>query len=282
MKYPVIIAADMGKQRYQILLTNDDGIKSPGLWAAAEALSALGYVTVAAPREQSSGAGRSLPVGFDGRIQPEMLKIGGQEWKTYAIGGTPAAAVMHGVLEVMDERPDLIVSGINYGENPGSDITMSGTVGAAIEGASLGIPSIAISLQLENVNKDYLSYSSEFNFPAAAHFTRLFAGMMLEKQFPGEVELLNINVPHAATPETPWRLTRLARYRYFNPYIDRNGDWNQPADVKANIQVKPEDVPPDSDIRALIFDRVVSVTPLTLDMTARVNLAELENKLKKG
>ncbi len=270
----------MTNKRFQILLTNDDGIQSPGLWAAAEALSALGFVTVCAPREQSSGAGRSLPVNFDGRIEPSMLKIGKQEWKTYAIGGTPAAAVMHGVLEVMDEKPDLIVAGINYGENPASDITMSGTVGAALEGASLGIPSIAVSLQLQNVNKDYLSHSAEFNFPVAAHFTQIFAGMMLNKQFPEEVELLNINVPHDATPDTPWRLTRLARFRYFHPFIKREGGWDQPAGVSAAINVKAEDVSPDSDIRAVIFDKVVSVTPLTLDMTARVDLPELEKKLK--
>jgi len=77
----------------QILLTNDDGIRSPGLWAAAEALSELGYVTVAAPREQSSGMGRSLPSTSDGIINMEKVQVNGQEWTVYAVGGSPAQAV---------------------------------------------------------------------------------------------------------------------------------------------------------------------------------------------
>ena len=85
----------------QILLTNDDGIKSPGLWAAAEALSALGYVTVAAPREQSSGTGRSLPLSSDGVISPETVTVHGKDWTVYAVGGTPAQAVLHGILDIV-------------------------------------------------------------------------------------------------------------------------------------------------------------------------------------
>jgi len=135
--------------RYQILLTNDDGIQSPGIWAAAEALSKLGFVTLAAPRDQASSTGRSMLLTSDGRIHSNTLRIGNQDWQAYAVGGTPAQTVMHAVLEIMaDNPPDLVVSGINYGENVGDIITISGTVGAAMEGASLGIPSMAVSLQL--------------------------------------------------------------------------------------------------------------------------------------
>src|SRR5512146_1374231 len=97
----------------QILLTNDDGIQSPGLWAAAGALSKLGFVTVAAPREQVSGAGRSLPHTSDGRIAQTVLRINEQEWPVFAIGGSPAQVVQHAILEIMPRRPDLVVSGIN-------------------------------------------------------------------------------------------------------------------------------------------------------------------------
>jgi PAS domain-containing protein len=90
----------MSMEKYQILLTNDDGIKSPGLWAAAEALSDLGYVTVAAPRDQSSGMGRSLPAGSDGVIRPEVLNVCGKDWTVYAVGGSPAQAVLHGIFEI--------------------------------------------------------------------------------------------------------------------------------------------------------------------------------------
>ena len=73
-----------------ILLTNDDGIRSPGLWAAAEGLSGLGFVVVAAPREQSSGAGRSMPIGSDGKLHEEQMVVRGKEWNVYAVGGSPA------------------------------------------------------------------------------------------------------------------------------------------------------------------------------------------------
>ena len=272
----------MPEKKKQILLTNDDGIQSPGLWAAAEALSQLGYVTVAAPREQSSGAGRSLPVEFDGRIEPSKLSVNGQEWTVYAVGGTPTAAVMHAVLEILPEKPDLVVSGINYGENPGTDITMSGTVGAAIEGAALGIPSMAVSLQLKDVLTAYLSHSTEVDFNTAGHFTHLVAGMLLEKRFPKGVDLVNVNVPRSATPETPWRITCLADFRYFKPYVEREGGYDSKTKVLADITILPGEVSPDSDIHAFLFDKVVSVTPLTLDMTARVDLKELEKRLKTG
>src|SRR4029450_5513089 len=139
----------MTKSKPQILLTNDDGILSPGLWAAASALSKLGFVTVTAPREQASGAGRSLPNTSDGIIQEQRVQVNGQEWSVFSVGGTPAQTVLHAVYEVMKKKPDLVVSGINYGENVASGVTISGTVGAALEGASLGIPSMAVSVEAD-------------------------------------------------------------------------------------------------------------------------------------
>ena len=149
-------------EKIQILLTNDDGIQSPGLWAAAEALSELGYVHVVAPREQSSGLGRSLPNDSDGKIAPQILRVHEKDWTVYAVGGTPAQAVLHGVLEIIGTRPALVVSGINYGENLGTGVTVSGTVGAALEAATMGIPAMAVSLQVPS--DYYLSYSREIDF----------------------------------------------------------------------------------------------------------------------
>ena len=131
----------------QILLTNDDGIQSPGLWSAAEALSEIGFVNVVAPRDQFSGSGRSFPTSSDGAIQPQEIEVHGKHWTVYAVGGTPAQTVSHAILEILPEYPDILVSGINYGENVGIGITASGTVGAAMEAASLGIPSLAVSLE---------------------------------------------------------------------------------------------------------------------------------------
>ena len=272
--------ATTNNKRYQILLINDDGIQSPGLWAAAEALSELGYVWVVAPRPQSSGAGRSMPSISDGHIEERKLTIGKQEWDTFAVGGSPAQAVLHAISEILPQKPDLVVSGINYGENPGTDIAVSGTVGGAMEGAAYGIPSIAASLQIANVNVEYRRYSREIDFSTAAYFTQLFARLMLEKRFPPEAQFIKVDVPYIATPQTPWRLTRLARYRYFQPAVQRKGDWSSDASIEGIVDVKPGDVPADTDVYALAVDHVVSVTPLDLDMTARVDFAELDKKLR--
>ena len=94
-----------------------------------------------------------MPVSSDGKIIATKLQIGQQEWTTYAVGGTPAQAVLHAIMEIMPQPPDLVVSGINYGENLGHSVTISGTVGAALEGAAAGIPSLAVSLETE---KEYL------------------------------------------------------------------------------------------------------------------------------
>lgn len=264
-------------ERIQILLTNDDGIQSPGLWAAAAALSKIGYVTVAAPRDQASSTGRSLPRLSDGRIEKTILRINDQEWPVYAVGGTPAQVVLHAVLEIMPGPPHLVVSGINYGENLGTSITISGTVGAAMEGAAMGIPSMAVSLQL--LSNDYLTYA-DLDFSTAAHFTYQFARMLLEKPLPPDIDLLKIEVPADATPDTPWRMTRLARHRYYLPVSKRPGKWDEPFYIEGRPQVEPGEVAPDTDIHTLLFEHQVSVTPLSLDFTSRVDLETLENTLK--
>ncbi|MGC8855420.1 MAG: 5'/3'-nucleotidase SurE [Anaerolineae bacterium] len=261
-----------------ILLTNDDGIRSPGLWAAAEALSQIGYVTVAAPRDQSTGMGRSLPPTSDGIIREEKVQVNGQWWRVYAVGGTPAQAVLHGILEIATEKPDLVVSGINYGENVGLGITISGTVGAAMEAAALGYPALAVSLEVEQ--KYHRSYSNDIDFSAAAYFTAVFARLMLEKRFPPDVDLLKVDVPSSATPATKWQVTRLARQRYYEPVRPQRISFDQPATVgyKEAAILDPEDE--NSDVYVLRKKRLVSVTPISLDMTSRVDLNEFENFLR--
>lgn len=268
----------METNRPQILLTNDDGIRSPGLWAAAEALSTVGYVHVAAPREQFSGAGRSLPTTSDGRIEKLRMEVNNQQWEVYAVGGSPAQAVLHGVLDILPNRPDLVVSGINYGENLGHSILTSGTVGAAFEAASIGIKALAVSLELEDI-ADYLIHSTTVDFSAAAFFTAWFARIYLEYPMPADVDLLKIDVPNDATPETPWRVTRQGKHRYFKPFPGTHTAYENYRDQDARLEIQPEDVPADSDIRTMFFDRRVAVTPLSLDLTSRTNLAELDQFL---
>ena len=269
----------MNQKKPQILLSNDDGIQSPGLWAAAEALSKLGYVTVAAPREQASGAGRSLPATSDGTVKSTKLNIGNQEWITYAVGGTPAQAVLHAVMEIMPQKPDLVVSGINYGENLGTSVTISGTVGAALEGAAFGIPAIAVSIQLKD--EDFRGYSTSVDFSTAAYFTQFFARFMLERKFPADVDLLKIDVPNNATPNTPWRIARMARHRYYAPEIRRSGSWEEPGGyIGGSLGARKEEVEQDTDVYIMAFEHLVSVVPISMDMTSRVNLEEFEQMLR--
>ena len=261
----------------RILLTNDDGIDSPGLWAAAEALSELGFVTVVAPREQASGTGRSKPNSSDWRVTPRKLTVHGKEWIVYAVGGTPAQVVQHAILEIMPECPDLVVSGINYGVNVGFGVTISGTVGAAMEAAAHGIPSLAVSLETDVDH--HLSYSREIDFSTSAYFTRYFAQRYLKSELDADVRLLKVDVPANATPETAWKITRLSRHPYYLPTspVRETGDDSKQTDYTTVKDFSGFDE--DSDVYAVFVEQVVSLTPLSLDLTSRVDFTELASQL---
>lgn len=262
----------------QILLANDDGIRSPGLWAAAAALAPLGYVTVAAPEEQSSGMGRSLPSTSSGIIRKQTLIVNGQEWTVHAVSGSPAQAVLHGALEIMPEKPSLVVSGINYGENVGLGVTISGTVGAAMEAASLGIPALAISL--ETGQEYHFSYSDEIDFSTAGYFAHLFGRLLLEKSMPPDVRLLKIDVPSNATPQTPWQVTRVSRQPYYKPQVAERASWDVSGPVSYEEMAELDGEAEDSDVYVLRKKRLVSVTPISLDLTSRVVLSDLDKQLR--
>jgi 5'-nucleotidase len=262
----------------RILLTNDDGIRSPGLWAAAEALSSLGDVTVAAPREQSSGMGRSMPVSSDGRITRKVVVLAGRRHEAYAVGGTPAQAVLHGIFEILGAAPALVVAGINYGENVGTGVTISGTVGAVLEAASHGIPGLAVSLEMPV--EQHLTYSTELDFAPAAHFATAFARLILEKALPQDVMALKLDVPSDATPETPWQITRLAHQRYFEAVPPTRVNWDEPGLIGYRHAPDVTNSERDSDVYVLLQLRHVSVTPLSLDLTSRVDFAGLDRLLR--
>jgi 5'-nucleotidase len=268
----------LNEQKPLILFTNDDGIDSPGLWAAVEALDDLGDLLVVAPREQQSGTGRSLPVTSEGRIYERQHKINGSELTVYAVDGTPAQAVQHGVLELAPRLPSLVVSGINYGENTGNGVTISGTIGAALEGASLNIRSLAMSQQTP---KDlHLTYAPEVDFTASAHFTRMFAEWLLDmRRLPDDVDVLKVDVPADATPETDWRITRLSRRRVYWPTRPERVSLTDSGKLGYEYLTDPSRAEPNSDVYAVMQDRVVSVTPLSLDMTSRTDLFRLQQMI---
>jgi 5'-nucleotidase len=269
----------MTQTKPRILLTNDDGIRSPGLWTAARELSQIGYVTVAAPREQSTGMGRSLPSTSDGIIRREKVEVNGQEWEAYAVGGSPAQAVLHALFEILDHKPDIVLSGINYGENVGMGITISGTVGAAMEAASFGIPSVAVSLQTDP--QYHLSHSEDVDFSVAGYFAAYFAKRVLEKKFPAGVDLIKVEVPAHATRETGWKIARLSPMRYYDPIPVKRDSWDQPGSISYKLSADIDHDGEDTDITTLLRRHLVAVTPLNLDLTARVDFAELDQHLRK-
>ena len=277
-RFFLFIMDTMKRNKPHILLTNDDGIRSPGLWAAASQLSKIGYVTVAAPREQSSAMGRSLPSTSDGIIHKEQVEVNSQKWDVYAVGGTPAQAVLHGVLEIIPHRPDLVVSGINYGENVGMGITISGTVGAAMEAAALGIPAMAISLETDT--QYHLSHSEDIDFSTAGYFTAYFARLLLKKKFSQEVDLIKVEVPTHATPETEWEVGGLSHSRYYDPVPAKRNSWEEPGPIWYKLSEGIDQEPEDTDVYILRTKKKVAVTPLNLDMTARVKFLEFENFLR--
>ncbi len=260
-----------------ILITNDDGITSPGLRATVEAVLPLGEPLVVAPDRQWSGAGRSMPPGTEDRIARYPLEVDGRSITAYQVSASPAQAVLHGLLELAPQPPALLISGINFGENLGSDVTISGTVGAALQGAVGGVPSMAVSLQTPKEN--HAHHSDDVDFAAAVYFTRLFAQLMLRMALPFDVDVLKIDVPDDATQETAWRLTRASRYSGFNPIPSVRTNLAAPSPIDYEPAAHPERAEPDSDLYAMRVERVVSVTPLSLDLTSRADFGDLESLL---
>ena len=263
-------------RRPLILVTNDDGIDARGLWANVEALLPLGELLVAAPDRQWSGASRAKIHNVTGRVSEVRRLVAGQRVRALALDLTPAQIVDHVVLERAPRRPDLVVSGVNLGANLGHDVGLSGTVGAALEAAFFGIPALAVSLGIDErhdpIGDELAGYA------VVSPFTRQFAQLLLDQQLPQDVDVLNVNVPDGAPPDTAWQLTRVSRFRHYIPIPRENPG------CEGRMQHRQLDdyrqTEPDSDIWAVEVDHVVSVSPLSVDLTSRVSMAALDSKLR--
>jgi 5'-nucleotidase len=262
-----------------ILITNDDGIRSLGLRAAASACAGLGDLLIVAPAVQQTAQGRAKPVGSSGRILAHTLDLGlgGPPVTAYAVEASPAQVVEFALYELLPlyrtplASVDLAISGINYGENIGEGVTVSGTIGAAMEAASFGIPALAVSQQTQA--EHYLSHDVALDFMATAHIVRQFATWVLERGLPPGVDLLKIDTPEGVTVETPWRWTRVSKRRYFYPVPPQRQSLDERARMGFVAHVDPALVEPDSDIYAVAIDKVISVTPMSNDLTANVDIA---------
>ncbi|MDQ3281632.1 MAG: 5'/3'-nucleotidase SurE [Acidobacteriota bacterium] len=238
----------------RILVTNDDGIYSEGLRKLADACRPHGEVIIVAPDREQSAASHALTLNRPLRL----LEIEQNEW---IVDGTPSDCVNLAILKLLkDNRPDLIVSGINFGPNLGDDVTYSGTISAAFEGALLNIPSIAFSATV----------GEHFSFDRCAAFSGELARIALERhRDPGVI--LNVNFPVAEFAGV--KITSLGRRVYSEGVIER-------LDPRGRKYYWIGGEPPvwqsgeGTDIAA-VQDGYVSITPLHLDLTHHESISKL-------
>lgn len=255
-----------------ILITNDDGIESPGLHAAARAVADLGDLLIMAPSKQQTGAGRSYRNEINGTIHAVPILLNGASHPAHTADVTPAQAARLGIEELAERPVDLCISGINFGENIGSGVTISGTVGAAIEAACANIPALAVSF--ETPQAYHLNPSNDIDFTVAGHFTRYFAQEILAKGLPAQTDLLKIDVPASATAQTEWRMAKISRQRYYQSTPRRQAQIDAPPDFGYRIHFNPEALEPESDIYVFAVEKLVSVVPMTIDLTAPIELGQ--------
>lgn len=262
----------------KILITNDDGIASPGLKAAVAAVMKIGEVTVVAPSRQQTGAGRGLTGDKEAKLVPVDYQVNGMSIAAYHCDCSPALIVRHGLRTLFQPGyPDLLISGINYGENLGASITCSGTVGAALEAASYGVPSIAVSKQTEV--ESHHKYTEQ-DWSATAYFLHHFSNILIKNKADSDVDVLKIDVPFEATSNTAWKMTKLARSGYYTKEIEDPGPETRLNEGRTVIKFNEKTLDPDTDIHAFAVQKVVSVTPLSIDLTSRVCLSGLEDSFK--
>jgi 5'-nucleotidase len=236
----------------RILLTNDDGILAEGLFALYEELKGDFDLAIVAPEVEMSATGHAISLSNPLRVR--RFKRRGVFFG-YGVSGTPADCVKIGIQEILPHRPDMIISGINLGSNVGINLLYSGTVSAATEGAFLGIPSVAISLNTKN--------DPDFTFPA--RFSRRMIEFITEHGL-SEGTALNVNIP--ALPEDQIRgvsFTTQDLVRQRDVFEKRN-------DPRGNVyywlasETPVEESLPNTDLKALGENRI-TITPITFDLT---------------
>ena len=244
----------------RILVTNDDGILASGILALRRAVVDMGEVTVVAPVTPQSAVGHSITLTDPIRVHRVPL---GDGVAGMGVQGRPADCVKLALLELMPERPDLVVSGVNLGANTGINILYSGTVAAAVEGAFFGVPAVAVSIE----------DSGAADFDGAARITRRIIDQYLARG-PREPMLLNINVPDLAKgPPKGVRICPQSMKGW------REG-WEKRSDPRGRTyywmigNLEPEAVGVDSDVASLA-EGYVTVTPLRFDLTDQARVAEV-------
>lgn len=233
-----------------ILVSNDDGINSPGIRILARSLKKIPKtkVIVVAPEREKSAASHALTLHRPLRVEKVAPHF-------YSVDGTPTDAVTLAVHEILDKKPDLLVSGINRGANLGEDVHYSGTVSAAMEGAIFGIPAIAVSVV----------GNGRFRYDVAANFSRKLAIKVLSHGLPTGV-VLNVNVPNLSTKEIQGRqVTKLGKHNYGGVIVEKFDPRGRPYYWVGGSSNQFEDRP-GSDCEAF-QQKKISITPIKVDLT---------------
>lgn len=251
-----------------ILITNDDGINAPGIISLAKEISKEHNVIIVAPREQRSASSHSITLHKPIRIKEEFIE--GLNCKAYSVVGTPADCTQVGVA-FLEEKIDIVISGINYGLNIGIDILYSGTVSAAIEGAIYGIPSIAVSMDLSKDNK-------EENYSKAISWVMKVLNIAKEKYLKNDV-VLNLNIPDLNAQEAKGiKVCKIGKTTYKNDYIllESNND-----DNAYKIKGTRNDIEKDETDLYYLSQGYITLTPLHFDFTNFDILDEVEEIFEK-
>lgn len=253
----------------RILITNDDGVNSSGIMAAKKSVEDLGKIDIVAPATQQSGVGHAFTLFKPIRVSATKLPDGSE---AFSVSGTPTDAVIIGIYEVTDKKPDLVISGINIGENLGkSEHTTSGTIGAAMEAAIHGIPSIAVSLQVTHGDIKFHDGHVEVDFSHATKILNRVAQKVIEKGLPSGVDFINLNIPsHPSSDKI--KITRLGE-RMYSIYIKKRLDPRG----RPYYWIDGDPIENDeygTDIHVLKEERCASITPISLDYTTKLELME--------
>ena len=252
-----------------ILISNDDGIDSPGLHAAAEALLPVADLIIAAPSDQQTAAGRSLRAAPESVFEERTIDINGRKIGGWCLEASPATTVRHALQCLTPDRvPDMVVSGINFGENIGTNVTASGTVGAAIQAAEWDIKALAVSLE---VPQEYHYIHGEVDWSAAVRILRKAALILLDGEWPDDVHIMKIDIPDNADDITEWEVTRQSREPGWYGVVP-DAHVKSPAGTTVGKRgPRPGKKWQDGDDMAVLLgDRKVTFTPLSLDMSSRV------------
>ncbi len=255
----------------KILISNDDGIAANGIRALTETLAKEHEVYVVAPDRERSAAGHSLTLHTPLRVEElEETKNGAK--RTWVTTGTPGDCVKIAINAILspEEIPDIVISGINHGPNLGSDILYSGTVSCAMEGAMMGIPSIAVSLA--SMQSDY----EDFIYPA--QFVNALLHKLKDFQFPPK-SILNVNIPALEEDDIAGvAITELGKKMFTDNYekrVDPRGKvyyWMAGELISESTNAK-------TDIAA-VRNNKISITPVTYEMTKESVMADLDKVLR--